>query len=117
MMNVNKCQLKLSGMSHKQTIQIPVDSCTSIILDIQVFKSPYPLSGGQNLVGAVCKSRNDRKLSYPYVLFVDFLKQVALATSKTYKWFSNLGKGEIDIRRIETAHNQYLGLRIRGMDR
>ena len=116
-MNVNKCQLEVSEMSRKQTIQIPVDSCTSIILDVRVLRSPYPPNVSQHLVEAVCKGRIDRKSIDPYALIIDCLKQVVIMVSKTYKWFNNLGKTEIDIRRIETAYNQYLELRIRGMDR
>ncbi len=116
-MNVNKCQLEVNEMSRKQTIQIPLDSCTSIILDVRVLRSPYSHNGDEHLVESIGESIIGRNITDSFALIVNFSKQVAVAVSKTYKWLSNLGKGEIEIRRIEAVHNKYLGLRIRGMDR
>jgi len=104
-------------MPQRQTVKIPIDNHMCIILDVSVLRLPYSLNGCENVNVIVCAERIERIRRGSHIWIIRFINLLAAIIVKTISWLNQLGRDEIDIKRLEASHNQHLGLRIRGMDR
>jgi hypothetical protein len=104
-------------MTQKQTVRIPVDKHTNAISELYVLRSYNNIRGIESTNGAVCEDRINGIKTKPPMWVIRGFSLMVKSVIKTVSWLNQLGRYEIDIQRLESNQNQYLGLRIRGLDR
>jgi len=104
-------------MTKKQSVQILVDNHTYIILELHVLKADKHLRGYESAVRTISDNRIREIRTWPHIWIIRAFSLSATYVIKMVTWLNQLGRDEIDVKRLEASHNQHLGLRIRGMDR